>query len=198
MQDTAAIILAAGGSSRLGEPKQLLNYKGWNLVQVAKNAMTEAGCFPVIVVLGASHERVKNVLPDANVVINDQWQQGIASSIRVGLEELLAAAPGVSQFFLSVCDQPFINAKLVTEMQQEAVRSGKGIVACAYADTIGTPVLFNKTYITHLKNLTGDEGAKKLFNAFSDDLTTVSFPLGKFDVDSPEDYKALQAISKEK
>ncbi len=198
MKTTAAIILAAGGSSRLGEPKQLLLYDQKNLVNNIIDAALPA-CDPVVLVVGANKEGILASLDDRKILVteNEHWQHGIASSIHAGLEKLGETAPGTKQFVIAVCDQPFVTTCLLQQLMEAAENSGKRIVACQYADTLGTPVLFDKKYVKYLKALNGDEGAKNLLKRFQDDIEVVSFPLGNFDVDSQEDYKLLLTVTKE-
>ena len=90
-----------------------------------------------------------------------------------------------------VCDQPFVDEQLLNNIAQTKSESGKGIVASSYKDTLGTPVLFNKTYFPELLALQGQEGAKKLIFKHKEDVAAVPFPLGYFDIDTAEDYNSL-------
>lgn len=147
---------------------------------------------PVVVVEGAA-KTIAADLADRGValVYNEQWAEGMASSIRTGLTELLRLQPGVAGSIIAVCDQPFVSADLFRQLITQQETTGKEIVACAYADTLGTPVLFGKKYFAELLNLTGDEGAKRLLSLYGADMATVSFPLGTIDIDTPEDYRRL-------
>ncbi|WP_161888069.1 nucleotidyltransferase family protein [Pontibacter russatus] len=188
------VILAAGASARMGEPKQELLYKGETLLQHAVNAALATNCQPVIVVLGANtnlympEEASKSVA----TVHNPDWQEGMSSSIRCGLSALLTAAPHTEGVILMVCDQPFVKASLLNSLIHTKESSGKGIVACQYKDTLGTPVLFSKDYFDELLYLRGKEGAKKLLFRHNEDVADMPFALGAIDIDTPEDYALLR------
>lgn len=188
------VILAAGASARLGEPKQELLYKGETLLQHAINAAIATNCKPVVVVLGA--ETALHLPEQANesitTVDNPDWEEGMSSSIRRGLSALLASAPQVEGVILMVCDQPFVEASLLNSLIHTKNATGKGIVACQYKDTLGTPVLFSKAYFDELLYLRGKEGAKKLLFRHSEDVADIPFALGAVDIDTPEDYALLK------
>jgi len=188
---TGIIILAAGSSSRLGKPKQNLVYKGQTLLQRAVATAVASVCKPVIVVLGANEEVIKPTIEsDAiNIIYNRDWQEGMASSIRSGINALQKIEPKAGSAILMLCDQPFVEAALLDELVQK--RSGKGIVVSGYNDTMGAPVLFDAAYFNELLLLKGQEGAKKLLLKYPDDLTTIQFPLGGIDIDTVEDYEKL-------
>lgn len=98
---------------------------------------------------------------------------------------------GMENCILCVCDQPYISAILLQQLLDKKKTSGKKIIACSYAETLGTPVLFNKKYFSALMNLQGDEGAKKLLSVYSDDVAPISFEKGEFDIDTKKDYEKL-------
>ena len=188
------VVLAAGASARMGEPKQQLLYKGETLLQHAVNAALATGCQPVVVVLGANTglyipEQTDNAV---STVFNPDWQEGLSSSIRTGLSALLASAPQAEGVIFMVCDQPYVEASLLNSLVHTKTASGKGIVACQYRDTLGTPVLFSKAYFDELLYLRGKEGAKKLLFRHSEDVADIPFTLGAVDIDTPEDYASLK------
>ncbi|WP_017732649.1 nucleotidyltransferase family protein [Nafulsella turpanensis] len=189
---TGTIILAAGASTRLGEPKQCLAFGGKTLLQKALQAAGES-CKNTVVVLGA---HAKSILPiiekeAVHVVHNEHWQEGMASSIRKGLEALLRLAPQTTEVIVMLCDQPFADTSLLNRLIAEKNRTGKGIIASAYEDTAGVPVLFDKKFFPELLSLRGREGAKKLLSRHPEALTTIPFPLGAIDIDTAADYQAL-------
>lgn len=190
---TGLILLAAGNSSRLGRPKQLLTYQGESLLQRAFKAALASSCGPVVLVLGSNSDQILKELSVETIhpVINDNWEEGLAASIRSGLNELLVIEPKVTSAILMLCDQPFTNAKILNTLLETQKQSGKGIIACAYQDTWGTPALFSKTYFKELQNLLGKEGAKHLLYKYPHDLVTVPFPLGAVDIDTAADYQLL-------
>lgn len=189
---TDIVILAAGSSSRLGRPKQLLPWHGKNLLQHAVETALEITTQPVVVTGAHADQLVAAV--DANqvqVVYNPEWQQGIASSIRCGLLALLNRTPAPEQVIFMVCDQPFVTSELLLDLINEQQKSGKTIVASAYAGTLGIPALFEKTMFPQLLDLQGDHGAKKLMQQHPDQTAAVSFPQGNIDIDTVEEYEKL-------
>ena len=191
---TGIVILAAGNSSRLGRPKQLLEYKDSTLL---KNTIHEASLVPnstIIVVTGSNTELIENDLNSAQIktCFNSEWESGIATSIAKGLKELLISCPDCENCIFAVCDQPHITSHIFKGLIQQYQNNEKGIVASAYAETLGTPVLFNEKYFDELFELEGHEGAKKIINRFIGDVIAVSFEKGNIDIDTIEDYKKLR------
>jgi molybdenum cofactor cytidylyltransferase len=191
---TGLIILAAGQSSRMGKPKQQLQYQGTSLLQHSVNIALQSPYRPVIVVLGAFADDIVPTIPPKpiDVIINTQWEEGMSSSIRAGID-YLQKTPGITNALIMLCDQPHVNSKLLTDIVRIKNQSGKGIVACAYNNTIGVPVLFDQKYFPELLLLTGQEGAKKLLTAHPNDIETVPFPLGAVDIDTVGDYEGLRS-----
>jgi molybdenum cofactor cytidylyltransferase len=188
------IILAAGGSARLGRPKQLLDCNGQKLIRHIVSAAEHSSASSIIVVLGSDHELIANEIPvdhHFHVVINDEWQEGMASSIRKGLKFLQDINPAAETVIFTVCDQPFITSSLLNDLVSEQMRTRKTIVACAYENTLGTPVLFQKSLFPELLALKGDAGAKKIIKQHEDDVATIPFTKGNMDIDTNEDYQAL-------
>jgi molybdenum cofactor cytidylyltransferase len=187
------IILAAGESSRLGKAKQLLPFNGVSLLQHAAQVAIDAVSKPIVVVLGAASSEISKELTNykVNIIENKDWQTGMASSIKTGLLKIQELFPDLAGVILMVCDQPFVNPHLLRKMQVAWQNSGKGIVACSYGDTAGTPALFSKDYFDELLRLQGQEGAKKIIKAYQSFINLVSFPLGQVDIDTEEDYKNL-------
>ena len=128
-----------------------------------------------------------------DLIYNELWEQGIASGIAAGLKAMNSRHKDIHQVILAVCDQPFVSVSLFEQLYAVQNSSSKNIVASAYADTLGTPVLFTQKYFDLLLGLKGDEGAKKLLKAFPEDLARVDFPLGYIDIDTVEDYAGLIA-----
>jgi molybdenum cofactor cytidylyltransferase len=193
MSRTGVIILAAGNSSRLGRPKQLLPYRGQTLLTLTITETLQAGLNSVVVVTGAFHTEVKDSLrgQPVDIIFNPAWEEGMASGIVAGLSNILLLHPDLDAVIIAVCDQPFISSALLLELVRTLDTSGKGIVACAYADSIGTPALFGRSYFERLLTITGSEGAKKLLKLHPEDLATIDFPGGDIDIDTREDAHKL-------
>jgi molybdenum cofactor cytidylyltransferase len=188
---TGIIILAAGSSSRLGTPKQNLIYKDQTLLQRAIETARVSECNPIIVILGANATVIRPTIQNSaiNIIQNPDWQEGMASSIRLGIMELQRIEPTITSIIVMLCDQPFVTPLLIDQLIQ--TKSEKGIVACAYNKTIGVPVLFDAKYFSELLLLKGNDGAKKLLLKYPDDVATIPFPLGSVDIDTVEDYEKL-------
>lgn len=195
-ESTGIVILAAGSSSRLGRPKQLLKYKGNSLIRLTVAEAIKMAANNVIVVSGASRQQVEGELEGLaiSLVYNPEWEEGMASSIRCGVAELLKNFPDIQNVILAVCDQPFVNAAQFESLLKEKIASGKDIVASAYKNTLGVPALFDRKYFQELLLLTGQQGAKKLLDTFSEDVSQVPFPEGNIDIDTIEDYESLDGI----
>jgi len=190
---TAIIILAAGNSSRLGTPKQLLRYKNKTLLQTA---IEEASLVPnaiVFVVTGANYDVIQNEPYTQSTIIchNNDWEKGMSTSIATGLKELLALRPDVQKCIFTVCDQPYLSSSVFKDLINTYFQTGKGIIASSYSQTLGTPVLFDKKYFDALLELKGQEGAKKIITRFLDDTASVLFEKGAVDIDTTEDYHNL-------
>lgn len=188
------VILAAGSSSRLGQPKQLLEFQGITLIQHIAQIAVKAVEKPVVVILGANFSLIHAQLTHlpVHIVNNPDWSQGMTSSIRKGLIAMQYFSPETEGVIFAVCDQPYITSDLFLEMISVGNQSQKPIVASIYNNIPGTPVLFKKEYFEVLLALKDNEGARKVLQRHPESVETVPFPLGIFDVDTMQDYVALQ------
>lgn len=193
MKKTGIIILAAGSSSRLGQPKQLLAYQHKSLLGHTIDAAKKVTNGIVLVILGGNYELIagNTSYADTNMIYNPDWEEGISSSIRLGLSRIRLENKDLDKVILAVCDQPFIDENIFEGLIKEAAISGKGIVASSYSGTLGTPVLFDKEYFADLAALKGKQGAKIILGKFEGHITSVPFEKGEIDIDTPEDYKRL-------
>lgn len=188
----AAVILAAGGSSRLGHPKQLIEHEGESLLRRSVRAAVDGGCAPVVVVLGADARLCGPKVADlpTRVLHNEDWPTGIASSIRRGITDVESLG-SVEGAILMVCDQPHVSADVLQQLiARRDLRNT--IVASAYGDTVGVPALFERVHFPELLALSGDVGAKSLFAQHADTTADVEFPLGTIDIDSADDEADAQ------
>jgi molybdenum cofactor cytidylyltransferase len=194
MNDVGLIILAAGNSSRLGRPKQLLLFRGKTLLNHIVAEGLAAGLSPMVVVTGAySREMTEALKGEAvTVVFNPDWETGMASGIVIGLAQALAVDNGLQAVVVAVCDQPFVSAGLFRRLMERRAETGKGLIACSYAETLGTPVLFTAQYFKELSSLSGDVGAKSVLRRHGEDVATVDFPNGGIDIDTEDDLLALK------
>jgi molybdenum cofactor cytidylyltransferase len=187
------IILAAGESKRLGNPKQLLSINGNTLLARVANTAGESGLNPVIAVLGANDDKLSATLniPGLIVVKNDDWKEGMASSIRIGLSSMLELSPQVDGVIMMVCDQPYLNQDLIKALIGAQRDSGLPVAAASYGGKLGTPALFHKSLFPELMSLSGDTGARKILDKMRDDVVVIDFEMGIVDIDTPEDYERL-------
>ena len=190
---TGIIILAAGNSSRLGQPKQLLRYKDTTFLEYIIGEASVIKEAAVIVVTGANHELIEKEIDASKIKIafNPDWESGMSSSINTGLNKALQLFPEIEKCILAVCDQPFVSHSIFENLIAEYHKTKKGIVASSYAETVGTPVLFAKEYFNELLRLKGQEGAKKIINGFLEDTASTPFEKGNIDIDTEEDYNKL-------
>jgi len=194
---TGAVILAAGGSSRFGQSKQLLPFRGKTLLRTIINAACEAGCSPVVVVIGSNDEKIHPELAHAKVieVRNANWQRGIGSSIRSGVQALIDYAPDVAAILLLVCDQPAVNARVIENLIATRETTKKEIVASSYADTVGVPALFDRSLFERLLSLGDEAGAKSIILQNLDRVAQFAFPEGAIDIDTWEDWEKFNGVS---
>ena len=197
MRKIGAVILAAGASSRFGQPKQLLPFHGKTLVRTIIDAACEAGCSPVVVVIGSDSEKIRPELAHLNVinVRNTNWQRGIGSSIRSGVEALTKHAPDIGAILLLVCDQPAVNALFIDRLVATHEATKKDIVASSYADTVGVPALFDRSCFPELLSLGDEAGAKSIILQSPERVAQVAFPEGAMDIDTWEDWQKFNALT---
>lgn len=190
-QSTGAIVLAAGKSSRLGHPKQLIVHAGETLVRRAALAALEAGADRVVVVLGSDAARVALDLniPSVEIVINEEWESGLASSLAAGVRAI-TAKHSCDAVMVTLADQPLVDAAAL-ERLISAFDANHRIVAAAYAGTIGVPAIFGSEHIPELLLLKGDLGAGQWMRARMSEVTPVPLPEAELDIDTQADAARL-------
>jgi len=187
----ALIILAAGGSRRMGQPKQLLPIGGEPLIKHVVREGLRSKCFPVIAVLGDKYARIIPEIENLPVYIarNRNWSRGISSSIKCGLDTLQVVYPKAPAVILAVADQVEVSSGVFNGIVDVFRSSSAQIIASRYQGTKGTPALFTKKYFSDLRSLRGDKGARKLIESKADRIVQcVDFDQGEIDLDTPEDY----------
>lgn len=191
MRPVGALILAAGASSRFGEPKQLLRIEAESLVSRAARAAGEAGCAPVAVVVGAGRDAIGRELEETSVLIveNAAWRSGLGTSIRCGLQVLVAGDPALEAVVILACDQPMVSSAVIRDLIEARERTGKPIVASSYAKTVGVPAIFDRSCFEALATLPEDIGAKRVIEARLDEVEQVPFEDGAIDIDTPADLQ---------
>lgn len=189
----AAVILAAGPSTRLGRPKQLLCLGGQTLLRRAARTALDSNCDAVIVVLGAQVERLRAEVEDLpiRIVHNAHWMEGIASSLRAGVQAAIESE--AESVLIALADQPLVTAAHLNALIALR-RKGAPVVATAYAGTVGVPALFDRAVYPELLALHGDVGAKPVLALHAATVVSVTFPDAASDVDRPEDVDALRGL----
>lgn len=187
----AGVVLAAGGSSRFGEPKQLLDWHGKPLVKHVAELALAGGLSPVVVVTGADHDTVSQVLAGAEVEVacNPGWASGQSSSVRVGVESIPEHVGGA--MFLLV-DQPLISPDLIRKLLQQHYRNPSAILLPAFEGKAGNPVLFDREVFDDLTQLGGDVGGRALFEKYPVKKINWADKRTQQDIDRPEDYQRLR------
>lgn len=182
----------------MGRPKQLLLYKNKTLLKHALETALGSEAEPVIVVLGAEAERLQSEITekDVHIVVNAEWQEGMASSIRCGIRALTTINPAAEGVILMVCDQPFVTASLLNNLIAAYKRTGKPVVTCSYAATFGPPGFFHRSVFEELLQLKGDMGARGVVRQHADDVELILFAEGTFDVDTESDYQKVKTAGK--
>ncbi|MCB1132098.1 MAG: nucleotidyltransferase family protein [Verrucomicrobiae bacterium] len=182
----AAVILAAGASSRFGRPKQLLEIDGETLVSRACRIAMEAGCSPVVVVLGAhADEILGRGLPDGvRIVINERYAEGMGLSLARGVGELAGDAVVVL-----LADQPGVEPGTLRLMADEITKPGVSIVWCRQDGISGPPVMFAKRHFTELSKLESDEGGRSVVKCHPDAVAAIDVTGARWDIDDEAAWK---------
>ncbi|MBE9004000.1 nucleotidyltransferase family protein [Fortiea sp. LEGE XX443] len=199
MSDVGLIVLAAGASTRMGTPKQLLRYNQQSLIRHIVEVAIASVCQPVIVVLGAYAELIQPEIDpiQVHIVKNPLWNEGMSTSIRVGMEALNTINPDAEAVVIMLCDQPFVSPQFINQLVEVHQTSGKLIVASEYAYTLGVPALFNRALFAKLTTLSGTAGAKQLIKNYAQEVLAIPFPEGLIDLDTPKDYEQLLAENRQ-
>ena len=185
-QDLYAIVLAAGGSRRFGGIKQLLELEGKSLLKRAIDVASNTFDNRVKLVLGIKPNKLQREVDgyDIEIVVNRDWEAGIATSLRSGIKALPAHCRGALIIF---CDQPYINETHLRQMIEAWKRDPAKIVASAYANTHGVPVIFPARYFPSIQQLQGDTGAKAIIDSDPDNVIRIKIPEAEIDIDTHED-----------
>jgi CTP:molybdopterin cytidylyltransferase MocA len=193
---TAAIVLAAGASTRLGRPKQLVTIDGESLLARSIRVAFESGVDAVYAVLGAHADELRPQLADTRAVpvFNSDWQQGMATSIRAGINAALAAQSQLEAIALLACDQPAATGFHLLRLQLLAADAPARIAASTYAGITGVPAVFPRDYFSELLALTGDSGARSILAAHTAHVATLPLMHGELDCDTPESLAAIHRI----
>ena len=192
-----ALLLAAGGSSRLGQPKQLVTVSGEPLLRRTIRIAGEAGFQPVHVVLGAYAAECRRALdgfpvPEGTllqVIQNESWREGMSSSLRLGL----AALSGAEAVLLLVCDQPRLTRESLERLGALYASSGALAAAARYGGRLGVPAIVGRSLFAELERVQGDRGARGVLEALGDRVAALDLPEAAVDVDTPQDLSAMES-----
>lgn len=196
MDRIGVVILAAGGSKRLGRPKQLIHFKGKPLLQHVIDAVEKLEVCSKVLVLGGHKEHIQNSIETkgCKVVLNPNWEHGISSSMHIGFEQLLSVEKNIDHILFVLSDQPFLSA---THLRQLLVKHFKGNAMATYSEydgVLGVPAVFSQSAFPFLKMLKGDQGAKKLTSVTGFEFDSIPFEKGHFDIDTEEDVTKLKTM----
>jgi molybdenum cofactor cytidylyltransferase len=189
----AAIILAAGAATRMGQLKQLLPYRDSTLVEHCIQQAGGAGFDPVIVVIGAEANAVRARIAKypVEIVENNAWAKGMGTSVVAGvqaLQRLGTESPGVA---LLLADQPLVTAAHLAAMRAALAQTSATAVAAEYNGTLGVPALFKQIMLPRLKELPPEVGARGLLRSAGIDVEAFPLPEAASDIDTPEDFAGL-------
>lgn len=188
------IVLAAGGSSRMGgDSKQLLEFQGKTLLRRAAETALRSE-FLTVVVLGAKHEVCQKEVDSLplKIAVNKCWKVGMSSSIKKGLSAL--EEDDLDAVILMLCDQPLVTIGVLMRLRDAFLASGKPIVASRYADTIGVPALFGREMFVELNDLHDDKGAKAIIGKNIHRTELIPVPEAAYDIDTLQDFENLNRI----
>lgn len=184
------VLLAAGASARLGKSKQLLDVGGEAMLKRAAETAIACTGNNAVVVLGSRHELHEKVIAHLplHVVVNENWTNGMGSSLKAGLAFLWSMKPDLQAIVVMVCDQPLVTKAHLEKILDAFARKGAKIIASSYSSTAGVPALFHCSLFDSIMKLGDQHGAKKIIESGAEPVETIDFPGGEVDIDTPEDY----------
>ncbi len=195
MKKIGIVILAAGESKRMGQPKQLLDIGGTSLLRHTAKIALATGLEPVVLVVGANKPQVVPDIADLPLTIidNSMWRTGMASSVKMGMAAMWMNNKNIDAVLMLVCDQPFLTVEVLNQIIDQYQTKSPKIVACRYDSQIGIPALFDRTMFEDLLNLTGDKGAKPVLMNHLENTHLIDFQDGIVDLDTMEEYRRFRA-----
>jgi len=191
----AAIVLAAGGSTRMGRPKQLLPVGGQPMVRHVTEVVCATGLAQVVTVVGAHAEAVVQALAGlpVDVVVNEAWAEGLSTSVRAGLGAL---RPEIQAVLMILADQPALTPDLLQALAARYQTTWAPLVVPFYRGQRGNPLLFDRTLFPELLAVKGDQGGRALIARHERELERVDVddPAVIMDVDTRRDYEQVQGL----
>ena len=193
MAEIPILLLAAGGSSRMGQPKQLLPWGHKTLIKHQIEILQDTGN-PVNVVIGSNSDLVMPVIEKypVNIFTNTEWKSGLGSSISLGIDHIIQKFPNAKGVLITLLDQPLITTAYIEKMLSAFLAgSQQVIVSQSVSGWTGVPVLFDECYFNELTELRNDEGAKKIIKRHEENLILLDGGELLDDIDTPETYQHL-------
>ncbi len=194
MTKVAAVVLAAGGSTRFGQSKQLIDWRGKPLLAHVADVALHAGLEPVVAVVGCQAREMLAALGDRplRTLMNWRWEEGMATSVQAGLA---GVPPDAKAAMFIQCDQPLITPDLLQALVDRYEQTEASIIHPTHGGRRGTPVLFAQRFFPELSAITGDEGGRSLIDHHPEQVETVRVrnPDMLVDVDTPDAYERLRA-----
>lgn len=189
----AVLILAAGSSSRLGQPKQLLKFQGDTLInRICKTATSVSSS--VNVILGSNSQMIRQAIKSQSVRTHhfENWNEGMGSTIAFGVEQILQKSPNTSDILILVCDQIKTSSELLNSLIQSHIEQKNDTTASSYKGTLGVPAIFGQSTFKELIKLSGEKGAKSIIQNESFLTGSIEFSDGHLDIDCQDDLKFLE------
>lgn len=192
MSEIGIVLLAAGEASRFGSAKQATLIDGVPLIhRVAREAVQTGAA--VTVVLGAHRDAIEPLLDglDVSLAFNPQWQEGLGSSIALGVYQLTQQHPRLSAVMLCLADQALIDAYDLQLLIDAHRLDPESIIAASFADVLGPPCLFPRGDVDALLELSGPQGARVLLQRHAERVRALPMPHAAIDIDTPDDLARL-------
>lgn len=188
-EKVAGVILAAGGSSRFGKPKQTLPWGDQNFVNTVLKTARLARLDPLLIVLGNCAEEVRDTITDDDVeiLINPDWEEGQSTSLKLAVKHLYADLAGA--IFL-MCDQPHLTTHFLASIAEQGRKSAK-VVVPYINDRRTSPVFFPASCFEKFEVLTGDQGGRQIMSEYSVVLLPWLDEMMAMDIDTLEDYRRV-------
>jgi molybdenum cofactor cytidylyltransferase len=191
----AILVMAAGAASRMQKVKQLLPWKGSNLLSHTLKTLREVQKQHLYVVLGANYDTIIKQIDFAalstSIIHNTSWEKGLGNSISCGVAHILNQDEDYEGILVCLADQPLMDTTYYKAMISEFQRKNHPIVATKYAAKAGVPALFRDDVVTELIRLDADTGAKKVLAKYKNAIYIFDAGARITDIDTPEEYQKL-------
>lgn len=195
----AVLILAAGSSKRLGKPKQLVKFKNKTLLQHSIDVSENLNLSERIIVLGANSKKILNEveLKNHKILINSNWQEGMSTSLKKGLEEIQNLHPAIENVLVLLSDQPFISESFLKKFINKHFTANCLATFSEYREIPGVPAIFSSKIFPDLMKIEGDRGARDLIKNGLANYQLVPFEKGIVDIDTEKDLELLEKLEHE-